>query len=174
MSRISVRLALFISGILSDSEGISHVMMLFWQQTLWLEVVLTTVIPCLEVSLLLIFTGSSVLEAVLPELFFFFFFLFQINFITIHFNHHTVKKLNVLTYRVAYSDFLSSLSTQKLTCKNKQNWSIFYTRKNITSLDVTLLKEVVEYGSIIIGMKGKLTENTYYDGWRFSVWKILL
>ena len=49
------------------------------------------------------------------------FFLFQINFITIHFNHHTVKKLNILTYRVAYSDFLSSLSTQKLTCKNKQN-----------------------------------------------------
>ena len=36
--------------------------LLLWLQMLWLEVVLTTVISCLEVSLLLIFAGSSVLE----------------------------------------------------------------------------------------------------------------
>ena len=33
-----------------------------------MEVVLTTVIPCLDVSLLLIFTGSSVFKAILLEL----------------------------------------------------------------------------------------------------------
>ena len=33
--------------------------LLYWLETPWLEAVLTTVIPCLEVSLLLIFAGSS-------------------------------------------------------------------------------------------------------------------
>ena len=58
----------FILGILSDSEGISHVKLLFWLQTLWLEVVLTTVIPCLEVYLLLTFTGFNVCKDVLLQL----------------------------------------------------------------------------------------------------------
>ena len=47
-------------GILSDSQGISCVMVLFWLQIIWLEADLTRVIPCLEVSLLLTFTNSSV------------------------------------------------------------------------------------------------------------------
>ena len=51
-NHISLSLVLFISGILSDSGGISHMMMLFQLQMLWLEVVLATVIPCLKVSLL--------------------------------------------------------------------------------------------------------------------------
>ena len=68
MSGIPARLVLSISGILSDSEGISNILLFFWLQTPWLEVVLTTVIPCLEVSLLLIFTGSSVFKTVLLEL----------------------------------------------------------------------------------------------------------
>ena len=61
---------LFISGILSDLEGISHMMLLFWPflQTPWLEVVMTTVITCLESSLLLIFAGSNVSRIVLLEL----------------------------------------------------------------------------------------------------------
>ena len=68
MSGISVRLVFFISGILSGSEGISHVKLLFGLQMPWLEVVLITVVPCLEVSLLLIFAGSSVVKTVLLEL----------------------------------------------------------------------------------------------------------
>ena len=45
------------------------VMLFFWQQMLWLEVVVTTPIPYLEVWLLLIFTSSSVSRKVLLELF---------------------------------------------------------------------------------------------------------
>ena len=41
ISGISVSLVWFISGIFSDSEGISHVKHLFWLQTPWLKVVLT-------------------------------------------------------------------------------------------------------------------------------------
>ena len=52
MLKIPVRL-FFISRILSDSEGISRMMLLFL--LLWLKDLLTTVIPCLEVSLLFIF-----------------------------------------------------------------------------------------------------------------------
>ena len=40
----------------------------FWLQTLWLEVILTTVIHYLEVSLLLNFPGSSLFNTVLLEL----------------------------------------------------------------------------------------------------------
>ena len=68
MSGIFVRLVLFISGILSDSKGISCVKLLFWLQTPSLEVFLITVIPCFEVSLFLIFTGSSVFKTMLLEL----------------------------------------------------------------------------------------------------------
>ena len=42
--------------------------LLFSLQTSWLEVDLTTVIPCLEVSLLLTFTGSNVFRTALLEL----------------------------------------------------------------------------------------------------------
>ena len=52
----------FISG------SISFTIMLFWLLTFWLKVVLTTAIPCLEVSLILIFAGFSVLRTVLLEL----------------------------------------------------------------------------------------------------------
>ena len=58
--RIPVRHVLFISEILSDSEGVSCLMLLFWLQTFRLQVVLTTVIPCLEVPLFSIYTGSNV------------------------------------------------------------------------------------------------------------------
>ena len=67
MSGILVRLVLFIPGILSDSEGTPCIKLLFWLQMLWLEVVFTTVIPCLEVSLFLIFAGSSVFKTVFLE-----------------------------------------------------------------------------------------------------------
>ena len=65
MSGISVRLVLFISGILSYSGGISHVMLLFWIK---LEVISTMVIPCLGISLLLIYESSSISRTVLLEL----------------------------------------------------------------------------------------------------------
>ena len=51
MSGISVRPVFFISRIESNSEGILHMKLLFWLQMPGLEVDLTTVIPCLEVSL---------------------------------------------------------------------------------------------------------------------------
>ena len=54
MSWTSVRLVLFISA----TQWVP------WLQTPWLEVVLTNIIPCLEVSLLLIFAGSSVFKTV--------------------------------------------------------------------------------------------------------------
>ena len=68
MSGIPVRLVLFITGNCSNSEGILHVKLLFWLQKAWFEVVLTTVIPCLEVSLLLIFTGSNVFTTAPPRI----------------------------------------------------------------------------------------------------------
>ena len=68
MSEIPVRLVLYISGIISDSEGHTHMMLLFRLQMLWFEVALATVISCLEVSLLLIFTGYSVSKTVLLQL----------------------------------------------------------------------------------------------------------
>ena len=40
MSGLAVRLVLFISGILSDSRGISLVKLLFWLIILWLALVL--------------------------------------------------------------------------------------------------------------------------------------
>ena len=40
MSGLPVRLVLFISGILSDSQGISLVKLLFWLIMLWLALVL--------------------------------------------------------------------------------------------------------------------------------------
>ena len=52
MLKIPVR-AFFMSKILSGSEGISRMMLLFL--LLWLKDLLTTVIPCLEVSALYLY-----------------------------------------------------------------------------------------------------------------------
>ena len=68
MSAIQVGLVLFKSGILRVSVGISHMMLFFWLQMLWLEVILTIVIPCLDMSLLFIFAGSSVSRRTLLEI----------------------------------------------------------------------------------------------------------
>ena len=56
MLGISVRLVLFISWILNDSEGILRAKLLFRLQIPWLEVILTTVI------LLLVFAGSKCVQ----------------------------------------------------------------------------------------------------------------
>ena len=53
---------------LSDSVGISCMILVFWLQLLWLEVIFTTVIPCLEVSLFLIFIDSGESRTVFLEL----------------------------------------------------------------------------------------------------------
>ena len=67
--RKHVRLVLLKLGISSISDGISHVILLLWLQVLWLVVDTITVIPCLGVSLFLIFTSHSVSRKVLLELF---------------------------------------------------------------------------------------------------------
>ena len=50
------------------SEVTSHIMLPLWLRMLWLEVDLTTVIPCLEVSQLLIFVSCNVFKIVWLEL----------------------------------------------------------------------------------------------------------
>ena len=67
MCRTSTSLVLLKSGILSISEVISHAMLLLWLRILWPVVVLTTVIPCLGASLLLIFVNCNVFKLVLLE-----------------------------------------------------------------------------------------------------------
>ena len=62
MPGIPVRLVLSISRILSESDGIPHVMLLVWLQTHWLEVILTTVIPVKKSLLYLIFTAFSFVQ----------------------------------------------------------------------------------------------------------------
>ena len=47
MSGIPIRRVLLISGILSDSNGISHVKLLFWLQQPCFEDILSTGVPCL-------------------------------------------------------------------------------------------------------------------------------
>ena len=64
MSKIYVSPVLLKSGILSVSEVTSHIMLLLWLQILWLGVDLTTVIPCLGVSQLLIFVSCNVFKIV--------------------------------------------------------------------------------------------------------------
>ena len=67
MFRIFLSLVLLKSGILSVSEATLHIMLLLWQQMLWLVVDLTTVFLCSGVSLFLIFMSFNVFKIVLLE-----------------------------------------------------------------------------------------------------------
>ena len=68
MSKIPASLVLAKLGILGVSEVTSHIMLPLWLRMLWLEVDLTTVIPCLKVSQLLIFVSCNVFKIVWLEL----------------------------------------------------------------------------------------------------------
>ena len=53
---------------LKATQRVSHVMLLFWLQKIWLEVILTDVIPCLEVGVQVPTKGNTLKLSLKPDI----------------------------------------------------------------------------------------------------------